>query len=100
MYLSFLKAIFIDLCLSLDDLKELQQSLSLSFTAVAQLTSFEKSQHVWLRKLNQAALELSGFLLDNVVELRQGVLVNLTSGPCPHLNISLASCQVDVGGEL
>ena len=96
----FLQAIFIDLCLSLDDLEKLHQSLSLSFTAVAQLTSFEESQHVWLRKLYQAALKLAGFLLDDVVKLRQGVLVDLTSAPSRELNISLRSGQVDVGGEL
>ena len=54
-----------------------------------------------LIKLYQAGLELAGFVLHNVVELCQGVLVDLASLlSSGELNISLSSCYVEVGGGL
>ena len=94
------QAIFKDLCLSLDDLEELQQSLSLGFTAIDQLTSFEEAQPVLFRKLYQAGLKLGGFFLNNIVKLFQGELVDLASVLSWALNISLSSSQVEVGGDL
>ena len=40
------QAFFIDLCLGLDDLEYLQQSLSLRFAAISQLISFDETEHV------------------------------------------------------
>ena len=101
-YLLFLggETIFKDLCFSLDNLEEFQQSLSLGFTAIAQLTSFEEAQPVLLRKLYQAGLKLGGFFLNNIVKLLQGELVDLASVLSRALNISLSSSQVEVGGDL
>ena len=101
-YLLFLgdETIFKDLCLSLDNLEEFQQSLSLGFTAIAQLTSFEEAQPVLLRKLYQAVLKLGGFFLNDIIKLLQGELVDLASVLSRALTISLSSSQLEVGGDL
>ena len=51
-------------------------------------------------KLYQARLELGCFVLNDIVKLCQGVLVDLASLLSREANISLGSCQVEVGGDL